>query len=505
MNAAVSLGGAITFNSNDFMLGNGTNISTSTASNITINANGNFGTTSTTRRTISSANGTITIHADKDANGTGQLDLDYLTFNPGTGATIIRGETVSFTPGATAGPYINGTGSFTFEPSDPSFGEVIYTSWFEIDKDNNGISALTLGKIGNTADIEQNTNFTIAGPIKYYGGYVKINGTLTSSANGDILLKGIANANLCVYIITGGITKSSGTGTLTMQGNGRVINSGTITTSGTGILNVVMWSDYDGDNVGGGTSQLGTISTNSGHVWLGGSTSNGGSYSWNGLAVGDGPSVGASGANPNALDIQGHITTSGGDLLVWAGNGYGGTNGIVTNSGWQLNVGDGDIILITDVILGEGPSLFFKQSGGSFTLVPNGGDFGTTFNWDGNTNTVSGVGTGWNFGGNFNYLWLENPASLTSLTIGKYDGMLSGSTPVVLSNSSNVTFSNTTATSIAGPINVYGGDITISQNLSTTNTTTGNILFNGTRILGTGNIAIASGRTATINLSSNYL
>jgi autotransporter-associated beta strand protein len=506
VNAAVSLGGAITFNSNDFMLGNGTNISTSSASNITINANGNFGTTSTTRRTISSANGTITIHADKDANGTGQLDLDYLTFNPGTGATLIRGETVSFTPGATAGPYINGTGSFTFEPSDPSFGEVIYTSWFEIDKDNNGISALTLGKIGNSSNIQQNTNFTIAGPIQYYGGYVNINGTLTSSANGDILLKGIANTNSSVLISSvGGITKSAGTGTLTLQGHGRTQNSGTISATGAGVLNLVMWSDYDGDNVGGGStlSTGGSISTNGGHVWMGGSSTNAGSYNWNGLAVGDGPSVGASGANGNAIDIFGPITTNGGDLLLWAGNGSGGSNGIATNSGWQLNVGDGDIILITDVILGEGPSLFFKQSGGSFTLVPNDGDFGTTFNWNGETNTVTGFGTGWNFGGNFNYLWLENPASLTSLTIGKYDGMLSGSTPVVLSNSSNVTFSNTTATSIAGPINVYGGDITISQNLSTTNTTTGNILFNGTRILGTGNIAIASGRTATINVSSN--
>jgi hypothetical protein len=107
-NGAVSSGGAITFNCSDFALGNGINLSTSTASDITINANGYFDTSGSTRRTISSANGNIIIHADKDANGSGMISIDYLTLNPGTGATIIRGETVSFLPGSVSGPYING-------------------------------------------------------------------------------------------------------------------------------------------------------------------------------------------------------------------------------------------------------------------------------------------------------------------------------------------------------------------------------------------------------------
>ncbi len=53
-NAAVSLGGAATFNSNAFELGSGINITTSTASPITINANADFSTNGTTRSTISS-------------------------------------------------------------------------------------------------------------------------------------------------------------------------------------------------------------------------------------------------------------------------------------------------------------------------------------------------------------------------------------------------------------------------------------------------------------------
>jgi hypothetical protein len=209
VNSSISLGGAAIFNANTFELGNGINISTNTASSITINTNLNFTTSGTTRRTISSAGGDIIIHADKDANGSGVLDLDYLTINPGAGNIILRGETAAFNIGSTDGPYINGTGSFTFESSDASFGQTIYTTWFQLDQDNNGISGLTLGKIGNTANIEQNTNFTIAGPVNYYGGYVNIYGNLTSSANGDIFIKGVASTNPSILLQSGNtITKS---------------------------------------------------------------------------------------------------------------------------------------------------------------------------------------------------------------------------------------------------------------------------------------------------------
>ena len=501
LNAALSLGGAATFNCNDFSLGNGINISTSSSANITINAKNNFSTVSTIRRTISSAGGNITINADSDANGTGLLDLDYLTLNPGTGANILRSETVSWVTGSSAGPYINGTGSFTFESSDASFGLAVYTSWFEIDQDNNGISALTIGKSGSTQTTEQNSNLTVAGPVNYYGGFVNINGTLTSSGNSDILLKGINNSNASVFISAGGITKINGTGTLTMQGNGRTHNSGTISATGTGVLNVIMWSDFDGDNVGGGASNHGTISTNGGHVWIGGSNSSGGTYIWNGLSVGDGPSIGASGANSHALDIFGPITTSGGDLLLWAGNGFnGGTNGISTNAGWQLNVGSGDIVLITNVVLGvNGVPIFFRQTGGTFTLVPNGSSFPNPLNWYPLYGTYSTM-AGWNFIGDFNYLWIDNPSALTNLTIGRYEGMTNGGTPVVMTNSSNITIA--LATSIAGSLNFYGSEIAMNANIATTNTTTGNISLNGTTLLGSGNIAIASNRIATLNFSS---
>ena len=114
--SALTVAGPITFHVNSFTINN--NITSSTASDITINANVNFG-TNNVRQTITTAGGNIIIHADKDANGTGQLDLDYLTFNPGAGNVTIRGETFNWLTGAsTDKPYINGTGTFTIEPGD---------------------------------------------------------------------------------------------------------------------------------------------------------------------------------------------------------------------------------------------------------------------------------------------------------------------------------------------------------------------------------------------------
>ena len=508
VNSAVSLGGAATFNSDAFVLGNGINISTSTASDITINTNAGFSTTSTTRRTISSAGGNIVIHADKDANGSGALDLDYLTIDPGAGNIIIRGETAAFLVGAGQMPYINGTGSFTFESSDASFGSsLIYTSWFSIDQDANGISGLTIGKPGNTADVDINSNISIGGPVMIYGDNVEVNGTLTSSATGDIFIKGIAGTNPSIWIQSGAsITKSGGTGTLTLQGHGRVSNQGSITTSGTGVLNVIFWSDFDNDNDDGGVSQQGTISTNGGHVWLGGSSSNGGSYTWNGLTVGDGPSIGSTGFNGNAMDIYGNITTNGGDFLAWAGSmvSSGGIAGIANDgSGDIVSVGSGNIVLITDMVYGSaGAAMYFTQSGGTFTLVPHGGSFRSTLNWNPAIQTyIGGTADDYNLQtGDFDWLGIGEFNSIARLTIGYYNGMLSNGTPVEFTNSSNITFS--TATTAAGAFELYGGAIALNTNLTTTSATNGNIVLNGTTVSGTANLAVAAGRNATISVSS---
>ncbi|MFN4915058.1 MAG: autotransporter-associated beta strand repeat-containing protein, partial [Sphingomonadales bacterium] len=396
---------------------------------------------------------------------------------------------------STLTPRLATSGTIDWRPASASFGQDVYTTWFLWNQNSQTPSGLTIGKIGNAANVFFHSAITVAGPINVYGNYVEVGGagSITSSGTGDIFLKGIANSNGSVNIGAVSITKIGGTGTLTLQANGRAINSGTIAATGTGVLNVVIWSDFDGDNVGGGSSlSAGSISTNGGHVWVGGSNSNGGSYTWNGLTVGDGPSTGASGSNCNALDLFSPITTNGGDVLLWAGNNGGcGTNGIASDAARHINAGSGDITLIA---LQTGGTIQLTSTG-TLTLVPNGGSYASAL-------TCGGTTTSGNFTFNTSHysgVVINSITNVGGLTIGRFAGMLSSGTPVVMGNTSNVTIS--AAISITGPLEIYGGAIAMNANLTTTGTSTGNITISGITLSGTGNMAVANGRTATINVS----
>lgn len=389
-------------------------------------------------------------------------------------------------------PKLATSGSVTIQPNATSFGTNTYTSYFNFNQNGQTMTDFTFGKPGNAGNLYLNTAFTVAGPINAYGGYVEVSNTITSSATGNILLKGIVNSGSCVNI-SGGITKSSGTGTLTMQGHGRVHNTGTITTSGTGVLNVIMWSDYDGDNVGGGsTLGGGSISTNGGHIWMGGSNSNGGSYSWNGLAVGDGPSTGAASANCNAIDLFGPITTAGGDVLLWASNNGGcGLSGIQSDGTRLINASSGDITLIAYQTGGA----IELTSTGVISLLPHAGSYTSAL-------TLGGTLTSGNFSFNtsfYNSLKINSIANSSNVIIGSYNGMTSGATPVQMGNTSDVTIASAISTS---GLSVYGGALTLTSGITSLNATTGNVFLQGTSLSGTGNIATAAGRTATINVSS---
>lgn len=450
--------GAITAYASDFTLANGVGLASSGAGIITVNAKGSFNTNGTTRRTISSANGNINIYADSDASGNGTLDIDYTTFNAGTGTLTMRTESFNWSTGAsTDKPYINGTGAFVFEPADAAFGGVS-TSWFYFDQDANGISGLTIGKSSNTGNItHETTAITVAGYINIYGGQVILNANLTSSATGDIFIKSNSNVNSAASIAgNASIFKTAGTGTLTMQSQDR-LNSGTVTASGTGQLNVILWSDYDNNNNGG--VGLGSITTNGGHFWLGGSNSNGGSYTWNGLTVGDGPSVGSVNNNHNAIDFYGPVSTSGGDVLVWGGDGYsGGVWGIGVYAGASINAGSGDIALIADYIQGSDITL---TTTGVLSLLPHAGSYAAAVTWSGSISAGN-----FNATGTYDPLIINNFANLGGLVIGYYNGQLSSGTPVVQDNSTALTISS--AIGIAGSISLYSPTQTISQNLGST-------------------------------------
>jgi hypothetical protein len=181
----ISVAGPITISGGNIT--QNANITATTASNITLNGTAGFY-TSDTRKAITSAGGNITINADMDANGSGVLELDFLTINPGAGNTIIRGESFSWSTFDDSNrPWINGTGSFTMESNDASFNSNLHTIWFKI---ANGMGGLTLGKAtDNNAIVHDHIGgLSVAGPITLQGTNIEIKENLISTTAGAKIL-----------------------------------------------------------------------------------------------------------------------------------------------------------------------------------------------------------------------------------------------------------------------------------------------------------------------------
>jgi filamentous hemagglutinin family protein len=437
--------------------------STAAGAGILLQASGGIDTFNTngtpSRFTYTTNNGPISLIADSDANGNGGGWLDGLTTNSGSGDVVIRLETAGWSTAAGSIPTINGTGRFTFESSDASFGQAIDTNWFTLASTLRG---LTFGKATNTSNVTVSSNLSVAGPLSIYGNSVALNANITSSADGDIYVWGANNSAPGVVLASGkSITKTAGTGTLTFLSNRSVINNGSITASGTGKLNVVMSAEAD-DGTGYGVGS-GTITTNGGHVWLGGGSL---SSTWNALSVGNHwASGGGTSGNQNAIDISGNITTNGGDVMMvaWTGGDrsvYGDIGGI--NAQYTVSSGSGDIALLTKYSDYTNSYKIVLNTTGTVTLAPiSGVDYGIT------PVTFSGTTSGGNLTGTngINGLIINNIANLGGLTLGNYLGTsLAGDTAYTYLNTAAATVGS--AISIAGPIAIYGGAVTINSALS---------------------------------------
>ncbi|MEZ5723773.1 MAG: YDG domain-containing protein [Paracoccaceae bacterium] len=450
-------------------------VTLSAASDLTIDAleQSDYNWSYTIENTEITSGGDVMISAassELDIEGTSRITTQ------GTGDVTIRTDTFT-RPNSPDTLTVNTTGHLTIEPFNASYpatftfggtmsgGNLVGTSSISglVLNDIANMGGLTLGKEGNNANMALTGNLSLPGTFNVYGGAIDINGNLTSFGDGDILLRSTSGGNQKFHLRSGKrIVKSGGAGTLTMKGNARIFLEGGISTTNGGTLNTVLWSDFDGDDDDGGVSLLGTVSTGGGHVWIGGSDTAGGSSIWNGLTVGNGPSIGTTGFNNNAVDLYGDITTDGGDVLVWAGNGYNGAYGISTDTdGSTIRTGSGNVTLITDRIAGAGSNLLVVDSTGHLTIAPDGGAFVGTFDWNHNNND-----TLTNFEGpQLNWLGVANLGQMTGLTIGRYDGM-SG---VTIDNSSNVTF--TDSATLTGPISIHGGNIALNNAVTATGDT----------------------------------
>ncbi|MCC6141929.1 MAG: filamentous hemagglutinin N-terminal domain-containing protein, partial [Nitrospira sp.] len=412
---------------------------------------------------------------------------------------ILTGNTVA-TSSASA---IDTTGTLTVQPFGTSFSSALtwpLSGWTVA----NTISGLTLGKSGNTADLTIGSATSVAGPITLYGGNIAVNANLTSSNTGDIFIKSNAAANTSIALDSAAsILKTGGArSTLTLQADGRIQAHGQIAASGSTPMDMVLWSDYR--NTGfGGVSFFNNVTTNGGHLWAGGSNSNGGSTTWNGLTVGDGPSVGNVCCNYNAMDLSGTMATGGGDVLLWAGNGHSsGIRGVGLIGAATINAGSGQVTIIGDQITGGSNKLTLNTTG-RFTWAPDGGDFGNAFTWSGTTSggNFTGTGTAAN-------LVINGIANLGGLTIGRYTGTgLTGDTVLTgITNSNDISIGS--ATTIAGPISLYGGALAIDAPLTATGTNTITLQGTGAVTDGTGGYVVADklallGGAVTLDHASN--
>ncbi|MDD4913266.1 MAG: filamentous hemagglutinin N-terminal domain-containing protein, partial [Sideroxydans sp.] len=528
----------------------------------------------------------------------------------------IVGDKINLNGGAVAT-----TGTLTIEPYGTSFASALSypITGFTL---SSGLTGLTLGKVGNAADITVSAAQSITGPISIYGGNVTVDaGLTTTAANGNVLLKASgfihlnnANAdiatnggNVILWANSGNVTSGATSNevaltdgaSITTQG-GKIVLAGGLDSNGDGLPDGYAYRATAGSGgvaLGTGVGGLGitlnsaggdivirgqsTTSTNSpgvvsqdkflidsgtGTISITGTStvSNGVNFSYgaaanyaiqsahtggtaitidgttsnlnnnmgfNGggvvLAYKSGGETGnaliqSTGAN-GGVTITGHSTGNARSLQA----GYGGASTaiaqILSQGGSIVLTGDGKdssgyglalngysyfgnrkdataVNGITPLVTASTANLslisdllFFDHGGyvgtsGALNLAPNSNAFGSPFIWSG-SGTTNLVGTG-----SISTLTINNIANLSGLTIGK------------ASNTQAITIGS--ATSIAGPINIYGGNIAIDAGLTATGTNTITLQASGTITDGaSGYISAANllllGGNVTLNGGSN--
>jgi autotransporter-associated beta strand protein len=235
------------------------------------------------------------------------------------GGIVFTKNTLPVTPGA-----FTGNGTVTIQPvAAGSFGSTLSTSAYSF---ASSLTGLTLGRDGNTSAITVNSALNIAGPISIYGGTINLNSDITSTA---------ANAGM--------LFKSAGD-------IAQAVNVDVLTNGGS----TVYWANSDGGNSAGMVllETGSTITTQGGHVWLGGSAAANGQTTWHGLTVGDGyaasgTSVAFAGNSPWQGGIvlkRSQISSGGGDVSLY-GYGAASGSGFVNFDSSTINSGTGQILI----------------------------------------------------------------------------------------------------------------------------------------------------------------
>jgi hypothetical protein len=443
----------------------------------------------------------------------------------------------------------NTSGTVTIEPSGTSFSNAITFPITNLTVGNN-VSGLTVGKSGNTANITLAGATSIAGPISIFGGNLFAQQNLTSTLSGaSILLQATGyidvsasrtiqtnNGNITLRSNSGGtavVLPNSTTGAITLNsGSSLLSNGGNITlggnfdgTKGTGLYaasarvggapgilisgatinaaggNINIYgrcsTSYDdgirlqanisttgsgsigiyGDAFGGLTSSTSniwfggitfitnssTVETESGNINIEGvltNTQSNGTYALNFFR---------SAYTSGSQDRHIQIISKTGDIQITADRGTTGAGGMGHSSWGHIYFGSplsgswtasGDVKFSYSSFVGAGFFGYKVKTTGAVTYEP----------------TASSFVNAQTFPHNANYTVAE---SASNLTIGKP------------SNTANITCE--AVQNISGPIQIYGGDILINENLNTgAGASAGSVLLKGS-----GDVILAATKSIT--------
>jgi autotransporter-associated beta strand protein len=188
----------------------------------------------------------------------------------------------------------------------------------------------------------------------------------------------------------------------------------------------------------------------------------------------------------------GSITLNGSIQMSTSGDMFiNNTNLLAANGNITLNANGLGTVSFNTVNIGRLSGSSVSASSSNITVNANRPAFNastTNFTTSG-TVTIQPVGTSFSDPLSPPSSNLTFSSDISALTLGK-----SG-------NTADITIGS--ATSIAGPINVFAGILNVTAGLTTTNTTTGNVTFNAATITGSGNIALANGRALSVTQTGN--
>ena len=392
---------------------------------------------------------------------------DALTFAPaisGTGTltkagantlTLTGANTYTGTTAVTAGGIVfqrdvapstsgfSGAGTVTIESAGAAFTSAVASYTYAPT-----ITGLTLGKSTNTSAVTLGAAISIAGPVTVYGGNIAVNSVI--SATGDLLLDADTGAqltgNFTGLAITANLSTTAGSnGSITLRGRGGNNSAGgqhgvtltgvTVSAGGTGTLLI---EGTGGASVGVGNIGIrsaGTITTGSGNLTLAG------------VAGG----TGASSNNDGIGVMSGAIArTVGGALLLDGINGPGVSSESIAFETATSAVTFGQVSQTGSTTL-RGDVLWVSTNNvsllgsGAITIEPKGSSFGSALSTAQYT----------------------LPTTASGFTFGK-----AGNT-AALTVASNLSF--------AGPISVFGGDVTLTGGLAAT--AAGNVLVRSSGVL----------------------